>query len=142
MKWSNLPVESIKTVEEMGIILNKKLGMLFNKEITKYNTIYKTNNTSLITLSGTEQTIAEIEVNNAEATKDYQLFFTAVIGSSGSTTWHVYVDGVHQKEFTVNADVVSLVTFITVARGVRTITIKGEGTGTVAIGSGELGVYL
>jgi hypothetical protein len=142
MKWSNLPVESIKTVEEMGIMLNKKLGMLFNKEITKYNTLYKVSNTSLITLSGTEQTIAEIEVNNAESTKDYQLFFTAAIGSSGETTWHVYVDGVQQKEFTVNADVVSFVTFLTVARGVRTITVKGEGTGTVAIDLGELGVYL
>jgi hypothetical protein len=93
------------------------------------------------TLSGTALTLIEKTIN-ATTNKTYLLNFCAKVGSAGSTSFSVYVDDVLIRSYTFDDDTINFSKLLTLAAGARVIKIKASGTGTIAAGDSELGVYL
>lgn len=143
-KWTNIPIEGITNLQDLGVILNKKLNLMFNKtsEENKYNTFSNNASSGAFTLTATPQAVCTVNVSNYTTSATYNIFFSAIIGSFGAVTVGIYVDDVLQNEFDYNAATISLNTSITTARGLKTITIKLDGTGTIADGKANLAVFL
>lgn len=93
------------------------------------------------TLSGTAVTLIEKTIN-ATTNKTYLLNFCAKVISAGSTSFSVYVDDVLSRTWTFDTDTVNFSKLLSLSAGARVIKIKASGTGTIAAGDSELGVYL